>query len=101
MNKILGTVIAAAIAAPVVAGDYVPYEDSLYNFENSEYNYENTEYDFRNSPYNYDNSPYNPNSNSIYDANGKRIGYEVESPSGVRNIFDTNGDRIGYKPARR
>ena len=55
-----------------------------------------------NSPLNYQNSPLNYNStNSVYDNNGNRIGYQTQSPSGVTNVFDNNGNRIGYSPSKR
>jgi hypothetical protein len=77
------------------------FENSPYNYQNSPFSYENSEFNYKNSPFNYENSQFNPRSpNAVFDTNGNRIGYEVVSPSGVRNIFDNNGNRIGYKPKR-
>jgi hypothetical protein len=36
--------------------------------------------------------------NGIYDNQGNRQGYQVQSPSGVMNYFDDKGNRIGYAP---
>ena len=56
---------------------------------------------WENSPLNYQNSPLNYNStNGVYDNNGNRKGYEVQTPSGVTNYFDNNGNRTGYSPAQ-
>ena len=79
-----------------------PYENSPFNYENSESNYDNSEFNYENSPFNYENSQHNPRSDrAVFDSSGRRIGYEVQAPSGVTNIFDNSGKRIGYKPARR
>ena len=57
---------------------------------------------WENSPFNYNNSQYNYNANNgVYDNQGNRIGYEVQSPQGVTNVFDNNGNRIGYSPSKR
>ena len=56
---------------------------------------------FANSPNNFANSPNNFNAtNGIYDQNGNRAGYVVQSPNGVTNYFGNNGNRLGYVPAR-
>ena len=74
------------------------WENNPMNFKNSPYNFDNSQYNYKNSPYNWDNSPYNIDSKSgIYNNQGKRIGYEVETSQGTHNFFDNNGDRIGYK----
>lgn len=79
-----------------------PYENSPFNYDNSESNYDNSEFNYENSPFNYENSQSNPRSDrAVFDSSGRRIGYEVQAPSGVTNIFDNSGKRIGYKPARR
>ena len=93
-------IVALTWGSPVLA--YETYEASPYNYENSEFNYENSEFNYENSPYNYENSRLNRYSDrAVYDSSGRRIGYEVEAPSGVVNIFNNAGKRIGYKPARR
>jgi hypothetical protein len=57
---------------------------------------------WQSSPLNYQNSPLNYNAtNGVFDNNGNRLGYEVQSPTGVTNLFDNNGNRIGYTPSRR
>ena len=72
------------------------------SWENSPFNYNNSQYNYNNSPYNYNNSQYNYNANNgVYDNQGNRIGYEVQSPQGVTNVFDNNGNRIGYSPSKR
>lgn len=92
----------AATALPALADGTLDYNASPFNYQNSEFNYDNSPYNYRNSPYNYDNSPYNTRShNGVFDNTGKRIGYEVQAPSGVTNIFDNQGNRIGYQPAKR
>ena len=91
-----------ATASPAFADGALDYNASPFNYQNSEFNYDNSPYNYRNSPYNYDNSPYNSRSgNGVFDNTGKRIGYEVQAPSGVVNIFDNQGNRIGYQPAKR
>ena len=70
-----------------------------YNFNNSPQNFNNSPQNFNNSPQNFNNSPQNFNStNGIYDNQGNRQGYQVQSPTGVVNYFDNNGNRIGYAP---
>jgi hypothetical protein len=77
------------------------WENSPLNYQNSPLNYQNSPLNYQNSPLNYQNSPLNYNSaNGIYDNNGNRKGYEVQTPSGVTNYFDNNGNRIGYSPAQ-
>lgn len=77
------------------------YQNSPLNYENSALNYQNSPLNYQNSPLNYQNSPLNFNSNNgIFDNSGKRLGYEVQSPSGVTNYFDNSGNRIGYSPAQ-
>lgn len=66
----------------------------------------NSELNPNNSPLNPLNSPLNPNNsalsnNGIFDNSGKRIGYEVQAPSGVINYFDNSGKRIGYSPTKK
>jgi len=64
--------------------------------------WENSPLNYQNSPLNYQNSPLNYNStNGVYDNNGNRKGYEVQTPSGVTNYFDNNGNRTGYSPSQR
>ena len=76
-------------------------EAQVTNWDSSPLNYQNSPLNYQNSPLNYQNSPLNYNStNGIYDNNGNRKGYEVQSPSGVTNYFDNNGNRIGYSPAQ-
>jgi len=78
------------------------YNDSPLNYKNSELNYNNSPLNYNNSPLNYNNSPLNYNANNgVYDNQGNRIGYEVQSPQGVTNVFDNNGNRIGYSPSKR
>ena len=77
-----------------------------YNWQDSPYNYKNSEYNPQNSPYSYDNSPYNPKNsqynyanpraNGVYDNEGNRVGYVVDSQEGVRNYFNNDGQWIGY-----
>jgi hypothetical protein len=94
-------ILALSSGSCFAQGSY-NWNDSPFNFQNSEYNYNNNSYNYNNSPYNFNNSPYNFNAtNSIYDNNGNRIGYETQAPSGVTNIFDNNGNRIGYSPAKK
>jgi len=78
----------------------VNWDNSPQNFKNSELNFENSSQNFKNSPLNFENSPYNSQSkNGVYDNQGRRIGYETQSPSGVTNIFDNDGIRRGYRPS--
>ena len=68
-------------------------------FAQQGYNFNNSPQNFNNSPQNFNNSPQNFNSsNGIYDNQGNRQGYQVQSPSGVVNYFDNYGNRIGYAP---
>lgn len=95
-------IVLTTITAPALAGGAFDFNASPFNYQNSEFNYDNSPYNYRNSPYNFDNSPYNYGSqNGVFDNSGRRIGYEVQSPSGVINIFDNQGNRIGYQPAKR
>jgi len=65
-------------------------------------NYNDSPLNYKNSELNYNNSPLNYNANNgVYDNQGNRIGYEVQSPQGVTNVFDNNGNRIGYSPSKR
>ena len=76
------------------------FNDSPNNFQNSLNNFDNSPNNFRNSPNNFDNSPNNFSAtNGVYDNQGKRIGYEVQAPSGVTNIYSNDGRRMGYVPA--
>ena len=85
----------AALFARSAVAQAVPFSASIYNFDNSPNN-------FNNSPNNFNNSPNNFSAtNGVYDGKGNRIGYEVQSPTGVTNIFDNSGNRIGYTPSRR
>ena len=48
---------------------------------------------------NWNNNPNNYNSqNGVYDSQGNRQGYQVQSPNGVVNYYDNNGNRTGYAP---
>ena len=76
-------------------------EAQVTNWDSSPLNYQNSPLNYQNSPLNYQNSPLNYNStNGVYDNNGNRLGYEVQTPSGVTNYFDNNGNRIGYSPSQ-
>jgi len=78
----------AALFARSAVAQVVPFSASAYNFENS--------------PNNFNNSPNNFGAtNEVYDGKGNRVGYEVQSPTGVTNFFDNNGNRIGYRPNRQ
>jgi hypothetical protein len=78
------------------------WQSSPLNYQNSELNFNNSPLNYNNSPLNYQNSPLNSNAtNGIFDNSGNRLGYEVQTPTGVTNIFDNNGNRIGYTPSRR
>lgn len=49
---------------------------------------------------NWNDSPNNFSAtNGVYDNLGNRIGYEVQSPSGVTNLYSNDGRRMGYVPA--
>jgi hypothetical protein len=68
-------------------------------FAQQSYNFNNSPQNFNNSPQNFNNSPQNFNStNGVYDNQGNRQGYQVQSPTGVVNYFDNNGNRTGYAP---
>ena len=98
----IAAITLTVVTTPALAGGPFDFNASPFNYQNSEFNYDNSPYNYRNSPYNFDNSPYNYGSqNGVFDNSGRRIGYEVQSPSGVINIFDNQGNRIGYQPARR
>ena len=71
----------AALFARSAVAQAVPFSASIYNFDNSPNNFSAT--------------------NGVYDGKGNRVGYEVQSPTGVTNFFDNNGNRIGYSPSRR
>ena len=76
------------------------WNDSPNNFQNSLNNFDNSPNNFNNSPNNFNNSPNNFSAtNGVYDNRGTRIGYEVQSPSGVTNIYSNDGRRMGYVPA--
>jgi hypothetical protein len=71
------------------------------NWDNSPANWNNSQSNWDNSSANWNNSPSNWNAtNGVYDNQGKRIGYEVQAPTGVTNVFDNNGNRIGYVPSK-
>jgi len=77
------------------------WDNSPANWSNSQANWDNSPSNWNNSPSNWNNSPSNWNStNGVYDNQGRRTGYEVQSPSGVTNIFDSNGNRVGYVPGK-
>jgi len=64
-------------------------------------NWDNSPANWNNSPSNWNNSSSNWNAtNGVYDNQGKRLGYEVQAPTGVTNVFDKNGNRIGYVPSK-
>ena len=76
------------------------FNDSPNNFQNSLDNWDNSPNNFNNSPNNWNNSPNNFSAtNGVYDNLGNRIGYEVQSPSGVTNVYSNDGRRMGYVPA--
>lgn len=92
---------ALVTALPATANPTIYFEASPYSFQNSDFNFENSPYNYRNSPYNFNNGAINARStNGIYNNEGHRIGYEVQSPAGVTNFFGNEGNRIGYQPAR-
>lgn len=104
MNALKTTISAMLMSAAsaATANPTFDFNASPYNYQNSEFNYDNSPYNYRNSPYNYQNNPLNLRStNGIYNNEGHRIGYEVQSPSGVTNFFDKDGNQIGYQPAKR
>jgi hypothetical protein len=78
----------AALFARSAVAQAVPFSASIYNFENSPNNFNNSANNFGAT-------------NGVYDGKGNRVGYEVQSPTGVTNFFDNNGNRIGYTPSRR
>jgi hypothetical protein len=92
----------AALFARSAVAQAVPFSASIYNFDNSPNNFNNSPNNFINSPNNFNNSPNNFGAtNGVYDGKGNRVGYEVQSPTGVTNFFDNNGNRIGYRPYRQ
>lgn len=94
-------VLISLFSAPAKA-QITNFDNSPLNFQNSPLNFDNSPLNFKNSPLNFENSPLNFNStNGVYDNRGNRIGYEVQTPSGVTNYFDNNGNRTGYTPSRR
>lgn len=71
------------------------------NWDNNPNNWNNNPNNWVNNPNNWANDPNNIQSkNGVYDNGGNRIGYSVQSPSGVVNIFDNAGNRIGYVPRK-
>jgi hypothetical protein len=103
MKYLIGLLILAQIGifARSSQAQVLNFDNSPLNYQNSPLNYDNSSLNYRNSPLNYDNSPLNYNSNNgVYDNSGKRLGYEVQAPSGVTNYFDNNGNRISYSPAQ-
>lgn len=93
---------ALLLPGPSSSDQTLDYVAGPLNFDNSSFDFDNSMLNFDNSPYNYDNSAIKPfPGNGLYDNDGRRVGYYVDAPSGVRNIFDTNGNRVGYLPANR
>ena len=102
ISRLYLLVITPFMMSSVCAQGALSWESSPLNFQNSPLNFDNSSLNFQNSPLNFDNSPLNFNStNGVYDNSGNRIGYGVNTPSGVTNFFDNNGNRIGYSPSKR
>ena len=77
------------------------WDNSPANWNNSQSNWDNSSANWNNSPSNWNNSSSNWSAtNGVYDNQGKRLGYEVQAPTGVTNVFDNNGNRIGYVPSK-
>jgi hypothetical protein len=84
-----------------VFGQVANWDNSPANWNNSQSNWDNSSANWNNSPSNWNNSSSNWNAtNGVYDNQGKRLGYEVQAPTGVTNVFDNNGNRIGYVPSK-
>ena len=97
----LALIIVAGLSIGTSMAQITNFDNSPLNFQNSPLNFDNSSLNFKNSPLNFENSPLNFNStNGVYDNRGNRIGYEVQTPSGVTNYFDNNGNRTGYTPSR-
>lgn len=97
------TVVAALtmVLGGQVFGQSTNWDNSPANWNNSQSNWDNSSANWNNSPSNWNNSSSNWSStNGIYDNQGKRLGYEVQAPTGVTNVFDNNGNRIGYIPSK-
>jgi opacity protein-like surface antigen len=78
------------------------WNNSPNNINNSQSNWSNSSSNWNNSPSNWSNSKNNQMAtNGIYGNDGKRLGYETKTQSGVTNFYDNNGNRIGYQPSNR
>ena len=94
-------IAAGAITVGSVYAQSANWDNSPANWNNSQANWDNSPANWNNSPSNWNNSQNNWNSNNgVYDNQGRRLGYEVQAPSGVTNVFDNNGNRIGYVPGK-
>ncbi|WP_216187830.1 hypothetical protein [Polynucleobacter sp. MWH-HuK1] len=99
IKKVVG--VLTLVVYGQVCGQVANWDNSPANWKNSESNWDNSPANWNNSPSNWNNSSSNWNAtNGIYDNQGKRLGYEVQSPAGVTNVFDNNGNRIGYVPSK-
>ena len=75
--------------------------NSPLNWNNSPLNYENSPLRWENSPLNWANSELNSESrNSVYDNDGNRQGYVVESPTGVNNYFSGDATSRYFQPRK-
>ena len=99
MKKVLLISATLLVSNSLLAQQSYNFNNSPQNFNNSPQNFNNSPQNFNNSPQNFNNSPQNFNStNGVYDTQGNRQGYQVQSPTGVINYFDNNGNRTGYAP---
>ena len=95
---------AAFLFAPSLASAQAAsptWNASPHNWQNSPQNWNNSPQNWRNSSHNWGNSPSNPNSNGLYDGEGKRRGYVVPREDGVVNVYDHSGRWLGYSPTKR
>ena len=101
MKKLIISITTIGFMTGSAIAQSANWDNSPANWNNSQANWNNSPSNWNNSPSNWNNSPSNWNStNGVYDNQGRRTGYEVQSPSGVTNIFDSNGNRVGYVPGK-
>ena len=98
---VIGAILSLKFYAMDAKAQESNWDNSSANWKNSQYNWDNSPSNWNNSPNNWNNTQSNWNSNNgVYDNQGKRLGYEVQSPAGVTNVFDNNGNRVGYVPGK-
>lgn len=94
--------ISEAATGTSYAQESLNWNNSPQNWQNSPDNWDNSPQNWNNSPQNWINNPNNFNAtNGVFDNQGRQIGYEVQTPTGVTNIYSTDGRRMGYVPAQQ